>query len=504
MLVGGYMAQQNFEFLELSRKAPKERWAPERVEDFNEIQGNYSANEAKLQASRCLDCGTPYCQFKCPVQNYIPQWLSLVEEGRILEAATLSHQTNSLPEICGRVCPQDRLCEGSCTLDEDFGAVSIGAIEKYITDTALAMGWKPEIADIAKTGKKVAIIGAGPAGLACADILTQHGITAVVYDKHPEIGGLLSFGIPSFKLEKDVVVKRRKILEYMGVEFKLNTEVGKDISFDVLYQQYDAVFIAVGCYKNMRANIPGEHLKGVYQALDYLINNNHKQMGLIDKAAHHDFYFKRVLVLGGGDTAMDCARTAVRQQASSVYCAYRRNEASMPGSKREVYKAKEEGVKFLWHYQPLEIIGSEQVEAVRFARTKIVVDALTQRNILEIDERDEVIIPADAVVIAFGFQPHEINWLDRYNIQTDEYGRIQTNIAINDHGESKTKNVSEANAVNGATEAIEAKKQKRFAFQTHNDKIFAGGDITRGSDLVVTAIFEGRSAARGIISYLSE
>ncbi|MDA0911833.1 MAG: FAD-dependent oxidoreductase, partial [Proteobacteria bacterium] len=210
------------------------------------------------------------------------------------------------------------------------------------------------------------------------------------------------------------------------------------------------------------------------------------------------------LVLGGGDTAMDCARTAVRQQASSVYCAYRRNEASMPGSKREVYKAKEEGVKFLWHYQPLEIIGSDQVEAVRFARTKIVVDALTQRNVLEIDERDEAVIPADAVVIAFGFQPHEINWLNRYNIQTDAYGRIQTNVAINDHGGNKAKNVSEANAVNGTTEAIEAKKQKRFAFQTHNDKVFAGGDITRGSDLVVTAIFEGRSAARGIISYLSE
>ncbi|MBK2126313.1 glutamate synthase subunit beta [Fangia hongkongensis] len=467
------MTRKNFEFLEVRREAPKERWAPERIEDFNEIQGNYSENKAKLQASRCLDCGNPYCQFQCPVQNYIPQWLKLVQQGRILEAAELSHQTNSLPEICGRVCPQDRLCEGSCTLDDDFGAVNIGAIEKYITDTAFEMGWEPQKPSIKPTGKTVAIIGAGPAGLACADILIQNGITPIVYDRYPQIGGLLSFGIPSFKLEKEVVEKRRKILEGMGVIFKLNTDIGRDIAFDDLYQNHDAVFIAVGTYNKVKASIPGENLAGVYQALDYLTNNNYYQMGLVDKKAHHNFYFERVVILGGGDTAMDCSRTAIRQEASSVYCAYRRHEKAMPGSYREVYKAKEEGVKFLWHHQPIEIIGKDKVEGVKFAKTELVQQENTGKMELKVIEDSEIIIPAERVVIAFGFKPNALSWLNDYQVKTDQSGRII------------------------------AKGANKHPFQTSDDKIFAGGDIRRGADLVVTAIFEGRSAAKSILNYLS-
>ena len=390
------------------------------------------------------------------MHNFIPQWLQLLQEGRLFEAAELSHQTNSLPEICGRVCPQDRLCEGACTINDEFGAVSIGSIEKYITDEAFKKGWRPDISGVKPTGKKVAIIGAGPAGLACADVLVRNGVEAIVYDKHPEIGGLLSFGIPSFKLEKSVVEKRREILEYMGVEFVLNTEINSEEKFQDILDRHDAVFLGMGAYTKMKANIPGEDLEGVDQALDYLINNNQYHLNHIPKKSWQNMFFKRVVVLGGGDTAMDCNRTAVRQDASSVYCAYRRDEKNVPGSHKEVRNAKEEGVKFLWNYQPLEILGNGKVEGIKLIKTKLGDPDGNGRRRPEAIPGSEQIVPADNVIIAFGCKKG----------------------------------------------LVDVTSTAKFAFQTTNEKVFSGGDMVRGSDLVVTAVYEGRSAANGIVKYL--
>ena len=300
------------------------------------------------------------------MHNYIPNWLKLVAEGNLLDAAELCHQTNSLPEICGRICPQDRLCEGACTLNDGFGAVTIGSVEKYITDTALALGWRPDLSHVTATGKRVAIVGAGPAGLGCADVLARNGVKPVVFDRYPEIGGLLTFGIPPFKLEKEVVVRRRRIQEGMGVEFGLNTEIGRDMPFERLLDEYDAVFLGMGTYTAMHGGFPGENLPGVGQALPFLISNINRELGLEKHRGEFiDMSGQRVVVLGGGDTAMDCVRTSVRQGAASVTCAYRRDEANMPGSMREVDNAKEEGVRFLWNRQPVEIMGRRRVEGVK-------------------------------------------------------------------------------------------------------------------------------------------
>ncbi|NVK30210.1 MAG: glutamate synthase subunit beta, partial [Gammaproteobacteria bacterium] len=295
-----------FQFLDQPRIDPDKEPAKKRVKEFKEIYGQFSAQSAASQAGRCLECGNPYCSWKCPVHNHIPHWLKLVNEGKLEQAAKLSHKTNSLPEICGRVCPQDRLCEGACTLNDGFGAVTIGAVEKYITDSAFEMGWKPDLSHVVSTGKKVAVIGAGPAGLGCADILVQQGIAVTVFDKQPEIGGLLTFGIPPFKLEKDVVRKRREILEGMGIEFKLGVEVGKDINFDSLLEEYDAVFLGMGTYTYMKGGYEGEDAEGVYEALPYLISNINRVEGWEKDAADFiDMKGKNVVVLGGGDTAMD-------------------------------------------------------------------------------------------------------------------------------------------------------------------------------------------------------
>ncbi|KZZ19082.1 glutamate synthase, partial [Oleiphilus sp. HI0081] len=335
----------NFQFVDVGRVDPKKIPMEGRTEDFGEIYQSFDQNDATEQAHRCLECGNPYCEWKCPVHNYIPNWLKLVSEGNILEAAELCHQTNSLPEVCGRVCPQDRLCEGACTLNAGFGAVTIGSAEKYITDTAFAMGWRPDMSNVVKTDKKVAVIGAGPAGLACADILVRNGVKPVVFDLNPEIGGLLTFGIPEFKLEKDVMSRRREIFTDMGVEFRLNTEIGKDISIDDLLNDYDAVFMGMGTYKYMKGGFPGEDLPGVHDALPFLISNVNRRLGFEkDEADFINMAGKKVVVLGGGDTAMDCNRTSIRQQADSVVCAYRRDEENMPGSRKEVQNAKEEGV----------------------------------------------------------------------------------------------------------------------------------------------------------------
>ena len=332
----------NFQFLDVGRYDPAKKSVNERKINFVEIYGEYNQSQASNQAHRCLDCGNPYCEWKCPVHNYIPDWLKLVNEGNILEAADLCHSTNTLPEVCGRVCPQDRLCEGACTLNDGFGAVTIGSIEKYITEKAFEMGWKPDLSQRKWTNKKVAIVGSGPAGIACADVLTRSGIHSHVFDKNEEIGGLLTFGIPEFKLEKSVVKRRRKILEEMGIKFNLGVEIGKDIKFKNLYDKYDAVFLAMGTYTSLEGGFNGEKLPGVYKAIDYLISNTKKLLNMSSgKSEYINFKGKNVVVLGGGDTAMDCNRTAIRQGAKSVTCLYRRDEVNMPGSRKEVKNAKE-------------------------------------------------------------------------------------------------------------------------------------------------------------------
>ena len=463
----------NFQFVDVPRRDPKKKDAEKRISDFDEIYAPFNVDDAKEQAERCISCGNPYCEWKCPVHNYIPNWLKLLQEGNLFAAADMSHQTNSLPEICGRVCPQDRLCEGACTLNDDFGAVTIGSIEKYISDTAFEQGWKPDLSKVISTGKRVAIIGAGPAGIGCADILTRNGVKAIVYDRMQEIGGLLTFGIPEFKLEKSVVRNRRKILEGMGVEFILNTDVGTDISMQKIIAEHDAVFLGLGTYNSMRGDFPGENLPGVHEALPYLISNiNHSHNWEKNPGDFIDLAKQRVVVLGGGDTAMDCNRTAIRQGASSVSCAYRRDEKNMPGSKREVSNAKEEGVEFLWNQLPLEIIGKDKVEGVKLIKTKLGEADDRGRRRPEPIPGSEHIVPADHVIIAFGFQPSPPAWLQEYSVDTDQIGRV-----------------------------IAAEKQT-YAFQTSNDKIFAGGDMVRGSDLVVTAVFEGREAAEGILDFL--
>ncbi len=463
----------NFQFVEVGRQDPAKVPAEIRKNEFGEIYKPFEKPEAESQSHRCLECGNPYCEWKCPVHNYIPNWLKMVSEGNIIEAAELCHQTNTLPEVCGRVCPQDRLCEGACTLNDGFGAVTIGSAEKYITDTAFAMGWRPDMSNVVWTDKKVAIIGAGPAGLGCADILIRNGVKPVVYDKNPEIGGLLTFGIPEFKLEKEVMVRRRDIFETMGIEFKLNTDIGSDVSIEQLLEEYDAVFMGMGTYNYMKGGFPGEDLPGVYEALPYLISNVNRCLGFEKEATDFiDMKHKKVVILGGGDTAMDCNRTAVRQQAKKVSCAYRRDEENMPGSRKEVVNAKEEGVEFLFNRQPVAIIGEDKVEGVKVVRTQMGEPDENGRRRPEVVEGSEEVLPADAVLIAFGFKPSPASWFEGQNVAVDASGRVI------------------------------APEAGKFAFQTSNPKIFAGGDMVRGSDLVVTAIAEGRNAAEGILDFL--
>lgn len=469
------MSKNVYQFIDVKRIDPPKKAINERKINFVEIYQPLGTEQSAGQADRCLDCGNPYCEWKCPVHNYIPQWLELVTEGKIFEAADLCHETNSLPEMCGRVCPQDRLCESACTLNEDFGAVTIGNIEKYITDTAFAQGWKPDLSGVEKIGKKVAIIGAGPAGLSCADVLIRNGIDAVVYDKHAEIGGLLTFGIPSFKLEKDVIKKRREIFEGMGIEFKLNINVGVDVTFESLSEEYDAVFLALGTYTDMSGGFENEGATGVYNALDFLIGNTQNLMGITENAKPYvSFENKKVIVLGGGDTAMDCVRTSIRQDATEVTCAYRRDEANMPGSPREVQNAKEEGVNFEFNLQPLDIATDTNGKAcgVKFVKTQLgAADANGRRNPEPI-EGSEFIMEANAVVIAFGFLPSPPQWMKDAGVELDTRGRV---VAV---------------------------ESSNFALQTTKENIFAGGDMVLGSDLVVTAVDQGRKAAIGILDYV--
>ena len=462
-----------FQFLDVGRQDPSKKDISTRKHKFVEIYQPYTKEEVEGQSHRCLECGNPYCEWKCPVHNYIPNWLKLISEGNILQAADLVHQTNSLPEVCGRVCPQDRLCEGACTLNDGFGAVTIGSAEKYITDTAFALGWKPDMSKVVWTDKKVAVIGAGPAGIGCADILVRNGVMPVVFDRYPEIGGLLTFGIPEFKLEKGVMERRRAVFEEMGVEFRLNTEVGKDITIEDLLAEYDAVFMGMGTYTYMKGGFPGEDLTGVYDALPFLVSNVYRNLGFEKSAT--DFISvkgRKVVVLGGGDTAMDCNRTSIRQGAESVICAYRRDEENMPGSRREVANAREEGVQFLFNRQPIAIVGESRVEGVKVITTQLGEPDQNGRRRPEPVPGSEEVIPADTVLIAFGFRPSPAPWFEAQDVQINEWG------------------------------AVIAPEEQTYKFQTSNPKIFAGGDMVRGSDLVVTAIWEGRQAAEGILDYL--
>ncbi len=466
------MPKHPLQFLEVPRRDPAKEPAEVRIKHFDEIYGSYDGAQAASQAGRCISCGNPYCEWKCPVHNYIPDWLRLIEEGKLFQAAELSHQTNSLPEICGRICPQDRLCEGACTLNDGIGAVNIGNIEKYITDEAFKQGWRPDMTHVVDTGKRVAIVGAGPAGLATADVLARTGIRSVVFDAYPEIGGLLTFGIPPFKLEKKVVQNRRSILEGMGIEFVLGIRIGEDRPFDSLIDDFDAVFLGMGTYKSVRGEFRGEELSGVHKALPYLVSNVRHAMGAEPDDSWVNLAGKQVVVLGGGDTGMDCNRTAVRQGAASVTCAYRRDAENMPGSRREVENSKEEGVRFLFNRQPLEILGDERVTGVRLIETRLGAPDSSGRRRPEPVPGTEQVVPADAVIIAFGFRPNPPGWFADAGIETWPNGRVRVD------------------------------SLGRYPFQTTNPKVFAGGDMVRGADLVVTAVFEGREAAKGIAAYL--
>ena len=456
-----------FQFLELPRRLPRELDIPVRLLGWEEIYGEFEAPQAVEQSARCLDCGNPYCEWKCPVHNYIPNWLALLREGRLFEAAELAHQTNPLPEICGRVCPQDRLCEGACTLNTGFESVTIGALEKYIVDTAFRQGWRPDLSQVRASGKRVAVIGAGPAGLACADRLARAGIEAHVFDRYEEIGGLLSFGIPPFKLEKHVVATRRQVLEAMGVVFHLRTEVGRDVGFDALLRDFDSVFLGTGAYTEVDARLPGQGQPGVVNALPFLVANTRRTFACVAGDAPIDPILdlagKRVLVLGGGDTAMDCVRTAVRLGAASVGCVYRRDEAAMPGSRREVKNARDEGVQFLFERQPLAIEGRAGVTGVRVSRSHRGAEAGATTD-------TEELLPADALIIAFGFRPSPAPWLADHGIALHDGGRI---------------------ALPGGLPG-----------QTSNPRVFAGGDNVRGADLVVTAVQDGRDAGQAITNML--
>jgi glutamate synthase (NADPH/NADH) small chain len=463
------MSAKLFQVLDVPRQPPRTVPVAVRVLGYGEIGGDFASPQAATQAERCIDCGNPYCEHACPVHNYIPNWLKLVQQGRIMEAATLMHETNPLPEICGRVCPQDRLCEGACTLEQtDFGSVTIGSIERWVTDEALRQGWRPDLSNVKETGHRVAVIGAGPAGLSCADRLRRAGIAVDVYDRQREIGGLLTFGIPPFKLDKGVVLTRREVLEGMGVRFLLNKEVGRDVEFGALLDDYGAIFIGTGAYTFVDAQLPGRELRGVHDALPFLIANTERLLR-DEPASVFDFRDKHVVVLGGGDTGMDCNRTAIRLGAKSVTCVYRRDEASMPGSAREVSYSREEGVTFLFHRQPVAILdnGHGQVRGVRVVETRLVDDGngrLKPQNI----PGTETEIVADVIIQSFGFLPSPPDWLAAHGVALSATGKILTS------------------------------QSGKLPHQTNHPRIFAGGDNVRGADLVVRAVYDGREAAGSI------
>ncbi|KAF0175831.1 MAG: glutamate synthase (NADPH/NADH) small chain [Rhodobacteraceae bacterium] len=468
--------QKMLKFVTLGKEMPQKRDAETRSHDFDEIYRQFAAEKAAEQASRCSQCGVPYCQSHCPLHNNIPDWLRLTAEGRLEEAYELSQATNTFPEICGRICPQDRLCEGNCVIEQSgHGTVTIGSVEKYLTDKAWEMGWVKPITARTQRTESVGIIGAGPGGLAAADVLRRAGVQVTVYDRYDRAGGLLTYGIPGFKLEKPVVMQRIAQLEQAGVTFVLNCRVGEDISFDAIRGQHDAVLIATGVYKARDIEAPGVGAKGVVRALDYLTASNRKSFG--DDVAEFDSgelnaMGKRVVVIGGGDTAMDCVRTAIRQGATSVKCLYRRDKANMPGSQRETQNAEEEGVDFVWLSAPKGFTGGDKVEGVMVQKMRLGAPDASGRQTPEIIEGADYVEPADLVVQALGFEPEAVPTL---------WG--VPDLAVTRWGTIKADFRSHATNLPG---------------------VYAAGDIVRGASLVVWAIRDGREAADSILAYLAQ
>ena len=470
------MAQQRMlKFVTTAKEMPDKRDASVRAHDFHEIYREFADAKAAEQASRCSQCGVPYCQSHCPLHNNIPDWLRLTAEGRLQEAYELSQATNTFPEICGRICPQDRLCEGNCVIEQSgHGTVTIGAVEKYITDTAWDMGWVKPIKPAAERAESVAIIGAGPGGLAASDVLRRAGVQVTVYDRYDRAGGLLTYGIPGFKLEKDVVMQRIAQLEQAGVQFVLNCNVGTDISFDAIRGKHDAVVIATGVYKTRDLEGPGADAAGIVRAIDYLTASNRKSFG--DEVPEFDdgtlnAEGKRVVVIGGGDTAMDCVRTAIRQGATSVKCLYRRDRANMPGSQREVQNAEEEGVEFVWMTAPIGFSG-DPVSGVTVQRMRLGAPDATGRQSPEVIDGSDYLEDSDLVIKALGFEPEDLPTLwGADGLEVTRWGTIKADFGTH------------ATSLPG---------------------VYAVGDIVRGASLVVWAIRDGREAGESVLSFLSQ
>lgn len=466
--------QPMLKFVKIDRDMPQKRRAGIRREDFDEIYAEFAAAKAAEQASRCSQCGVPYCQTHCPLHNNIPDWLRLTAEGRLKEAYELSQITNTFPEICGRICPQDRLCEGNCVIEQSgHGTVTIGSVEKYITDTAWEKGWVKPIAPAQERRESVGIIGAGPGGLAAADVLRRAGVQVTIYDRYDRAGGLLMYGIPGFKLEKDVVMRRNDQLAQGGVKFVLNCAVDADI-FTAIRAEHDAVIIATGVYKSRDLDLPGNALQGVEKAIDFLTASNRKSFG--DEVAEFDSGRlnadgKRVVVIGGGDTAMDCVRTSIRQGATSVKCLYRRDRANMPGSLREVTNAEEEGVIFEWLSAPMGFQGDDKVTGVMVQKMRLGAPDATGRQAPEVIEGADYVEDADLVIKALGFEPEDLPTMwDQPELPVTGWGTIR----------------AEHNS--GATEM---------------PGVYAVGDIVRGASLVVWAIRDGRDCAAAILDQLN-
>ncbi len=462
-------------FVDIDSENPAKRSAGERKQDFHEIYSEFINKKAKEQSSRCSQCGVPFCQVHCPLHNNIPDWLKLTAEGRLEEAYELSQSTNNMPEICGRICPQDRLCEGNCVIEQSgHGTVTIGSVEKYITDTAWDKGWIKPIKIKKEKDQSVGIIGAGPAGLACAEELRKSGFEVTIYDRYDRPGGLLIYGIPNFKLEKFVVERRTKLLKDSGIKFKQNFEVGKNSTLDELKKKHDAILIATGVYKARNVDIEGTNLKNIFPAMDFLTASNRKGLGdqvkLFDDGTLNA-QNKKVIVVGGGDTAMDCVRTAVRQKAISVKCLYRRDRDNMPGSAREVSNAIEEGVEFLWLSNPNKFIGKQKVEGVEVAKMELGEPDTSGRKKPVIIKNSNYKLDADMVIKALGFDPEDIPKLfNSENLGVSRWGTIKIDL--------KT-------------------------MQTNLPGVFAAGDIVRGASLVVWAVRDGRDAAVQIEKYLN-
>ncbi|RAU23101.1 dihydropyrimidine dehydrogenase [Paramagnetospirillum kuznetsovii] len=461
------MTRKMLQFTHLHQRMPEKRGAAERRGDFGEISEAFAPATAGDQSSRCEQCGIPFCSIHCPLGNNIPDWLMLSAQGRLEEAYAVSSATNTFPEICGRICPQDRLCEGSCVLEQSrHGNVTIGAVEKHITEHAFAQGWVKPVLPTAELGRTIGIIGGGPAGLAAAEALRRRGYGVTVYDRHDRMGGLLIYGIPGFKLEKEVVERRIRLLAEAGIAFAPNTEIGKTVGFDELRARHDAILIATGVYKAKPLGIPGAGLPHVHAALDYLIAQNRKGLGDSGTPAELDARGKSVVVIGGGDTAMDCVRTAIRQGAKSVKCLYRRDRANMPGSKREVAHAEEEGVDFVWMAAP----ESVSAEGVKANRMHLGMPDSSGRQSPVVIEGSTFSLPADMVIAALGFDPEDVPALfGAPDLKVSKWGTVETDESL----------------------------------MTSLDGVFAAGDIMRGASLVVWAIKDGRDAADAIHRYVS-